>query len=638
MARRLLLAALVLSAAGCAAGNAMRSGQRAEQLQDYDVAVAEYTRALRERPDDRDVRLALDRASLRAADAHFSRGRRLASQNRFEEALIEFQIANELNPASAEVEAELRRTRASLRAKLALAPGGQTALQTLIARSRAQPAPGRDLPSDAMMPSGLLTGPRTSSRELYQMIGKFADINVIFDPSFESVPAEVDLRGLSLRDALDAISASTRTFWRVTAPRTVTIVPDTAAKRREYQEDIVRTFFLSNADLKETTDLLRVVVDARQVYATTATNSITIRDTPERIEAVGRLLNAIDKARPEVVIDIELLEVDRERFKEYGLQIASGSEPGISGGLAVNEEGLTLRGLRSLSQSDVIVFGLPALYYRLLKTDTNTRTLASPHIRMSDGIATQARFGERVPVPVTTFVPIAQGGVNQQAITSVVYENIGVNIDILPRLHHDDQVTLTLKVEVSNVAGAGFQGLPTFGNRVVSTTIRLRDGETNILAGLIRDDERTVLHGVPGLSDLPIVGRLFGRNQRQTKETDIVITMTPHIVRVLDLSEEDLRAFRVARDSAAMGVIPTDVPMGSPMVPRDPAPVPQGGDPIVQPGVPLTNLPTLPAPIRPPAPPPKKPGGGYLSSVARRPPETRSTWAPSDASFSTTDA
>ncbi|HEX6322689.1 MAG TPA: hypothetical protein VFZ36_03100 [Vicinamibacterales bacterium] len=614
MARRLpaLAAALALAvAAGCASGGALRAGQQAEQLRDYDLAVAEYTRALRQRPDDREARISLDRARLRAADAHFSRGRRLAAQDRFEEALIEFQIANELNPASADVEAELRRARAALRARLAMSSDGQTALQSLIARSRTQPPPGLDLP-DVTMPAAIVTGPRTTSRELYQMLAKFGDINIVFDPSFESAPAQVDFRGNSLRDALDAVSTSTRNFWRVTAPRTITIVPDTPLKRREYQEDVVRTFFLSNADLKETTDLLRVVVDARQVYATTATNSITIRDTPERIEAVGRLLNAIDKARPEVVIDVELLEVDRERFKEYGLQIASGAEPGVSGGLAINEEGLTLRGLRSLSQSDVIVFGLPALYYRLLKTDTNTRTLASPHIRMSDGIATQARFGERVPVPVTTFVPIAQGGVNQQAITSVVYEPIGVNIDILPRLHHDDQVTLNLKVEVSNVAGAGFQGLPTFGSRVVSTTIRLRDGETNILAGLIRDDERTVLHGVPGLSDLPIVGRLFGRNQRQTKETDIVITMTPHIVRVLDLSEEDVRAFRMARDAASLGSMPQiDIPTGSPIIPRDPLPPPGGdqiGQPIVQPGVPLGSLPTTPAPIRPP--PPKKPGGG----------------------------
>jgi len=152
-------------------------------------------------------------------------------------------------------------------------------------------------------------------------------------------------------------------------------------------------------------------------------------------------------------------------------------------------------------------------------------------------------------VPVTTFAPIATGGVNQQPITSYNYENIGVNIDITPRTHHDDDVSLALKVEISAISGSGFGGLPTFANRAITTTIRLRDGETNMLAGLIRDDERTVLSGIPGLSDIPLVGKLFAYNKLETQETDIILTLTPHIVRVLDLSESDLRPFRVGRDS-----------------------------------------------------------------------------------------
>ena len=177
--------------------------------------------------------------------------------------------------------------------------------------------------------------------------------------------------------------------------------------------------------------------------------------------------------------------------------------------------------------------------------------LANPQLRTSEGISAQARFGERVPVPVTIFAPIATGGVAQQPITSFNYENIGVNIDITPRTHHDDEVSLALKIEVSNISGTGFGGLPTFGNRSINTVIRLQDGETNLLAGLIRDDERRVLAGVPGLSDLPIVGRLFAHNTRETQETDIVLTLTPRIIRVLELTEEDLRPFRVGRDGVA---------------------------------------------------------------------------------------
>ncbi len=254
--------------------------------------------------------------------------------------------------------------------------------------------------------------------------------------------------------------------------------------------------------------------------------------------AAARLISAIDKARPEVVIDVELLEVDRTRLLEYGLQIGSPGVAGVIGQADVNREGMTLRDLRSLTQSDVFLTNLPGLIYRLLQTDSNTRTLASPQLRTSEGVAAQARFGERVPVPVTVFAPIATGGVAQQPITSFNYENIGVNIDITPRTHHDDEVSLALKLIVTSISGTGFGGLPTFGNREINTVIRLRDGETNLLAGLIRDNERDVLEGVPGLSGIPLVGRLFGHTRRETQETDIVLTLTPRIIRVLDLMKK----------------------------------------------------------------------------------------------------
>jgi general secretion pathway protein D len=309
------------------------------------------------------------------------------------------------------------------------------------------------------------------------------------------------------------------------------------------------------------------------------------------------------------VIDVELLEVDRTRLQEYGLQIASPGEAGIDGAANVNRQNLTLRDLRTLTQSDVFLTGVPALFYRLLKNDANTRTLANPQLRTTEGVPAQARFGERVPVPVTTFSPIATGGVAQQPITSFNYENIGVNIDITPRTHHNDDVSLALKVEVSSISGEGFGGLPTFGNRSITTVIRLRDGETNVLAGLIRDDERRVLAGVPGLSDLPVVGRLFAHNRKETQQTDILLTLTPHVVRVLDLSEEDLRPFRVGREAP----IPLlDLPaVGEPAPPRDPggrapqAPQ-QPGTPEPQPEPP-PETPQPVRPITPPAPQPQPP-------------------------------
>ncbi|HSK11062.1 MAG TPA: secretin N-terminal domain-containing protein [Vicinamibacterales bacterium] len=567
-AASLTLALALLIAGGCASSKALSRGRDAERRQDYDRAVAEYTRLVREDPDNTNARLALQRTRLRAAEAHFTRGRRFADAGKVEEALVEYQIASELNPASAEIEAALREARNQARARVPVSREGQTALETLIARTRELPAPGQELPRDLKLPASLVFR-QASSRDVFTALARFADINVVFDPAFREAPVTIDLRNASLEEALAALTGSTRNFYRVTAPRAITIIPDTPAKRREYEEEIVRTFYLSNADLKETIDLLRMVVDLRRLAPITATNAVSIKDTPERIEAASRLIAAIDKARPEVVIDVEVLEVDRTRLLEYGIQIASPgvvNPSGISGQVDVNAEALTLRDLRNLTQSGVFLTGLPSLFYRLMKSDANTRTLANPQLRAWDGVAAEARFGERVPVPQTTFSPIATGGVAQQPITSFTYENIGVNIDITPRTHHNADVSLALRVEISSISGAGFGGLPTFGNRSVSTVIRLRDGETSILGGLIRDDERTVLEGVPGLSDVPVLGRLFARNRRERQETDIILTLTPHIVRVLDLSEADLRPFRVGRDS---GPAYLDVP-GVDAPPRDP--------------------------------------------------------------------
>src|SRR5262249_2882921 len=482
-APRGLAACLLLSvaAAGCASSSFVRHGNDAERRQDYDRAVVEYSKAVRQHPDDTDARLALDRAKLRASQDHFSRGRRFGGVGKLDQGMVEYEVASELNPTNADIDDELRSTRNKLRAKVAVAREGKTELQTIIERARDLPPPGLDLPTNVKMPA-TLTFRDASSRDVFTAIPRMANISLIFDSALRPSPVTCDPRNASLEESLNTVAGATRTFFRVTAPKTVVVIPDTPAKRREYEEEVVRTFYLSNADLKETMDLLRMVLDARRISPTTATNALTIKDTPERIAAAGRVLSAIDKARPEVIIDVELLEVDRTKLQEYGLQIASNAgsnaPTGLNGTVSVvtpaGAGAATLQTLKNLTAADVLATGLPTLYYRLLKTDANTRTLANPQLRTTDGVAAKARFGEQVPVPVTTFAPIATGGTAQQPITSFNYQNIGVNIDITPRTHHDDDVSLNLKVVVSNISGTGFGGLPTFGNREIETIIRLR--------------------------------------------------------------------------------------------------------------------------------------------------------------------
>jgi general secretion pathway protein D len=586
--------------AGCVtASGAWQAGLRAERAEDFDQAVVAYTQAALERPDDVEVRAALQRARLRAADAHYARGRRLHGLARYDEALVELQLALDMNPANADIERLVRDTRVQQRTRVAVERDGRTALESVIARARELAPLGQDLPADVTLPDSLVFRD-AGSRDVFSSLAQFAGISVAFDPQFRSTPLSVDLRGAALADALDAVTKSTSTFYKVTAPRTVTIVPDTLAKRREYDEEIIRTFYLSNADVKETIDLLRIVVDARRLSAITATNAISLRDTPERIAAAERLITAIDKARAEVVIDVELLEIDRTRFKQYGMQILSPGSDGLAGQVDVNQAGgLTLQDLRSLGQGDVFFTNLPGLYYRLLKRDTNTRTLANPQLRTSDGLPAQAKFGEEVPVPQVTFSPIAAGGVNQQPITSYSYRNVGVNIDITPRTHHNDDVSLGVKIEVSSLSpSTGFSGLPIFGTRSITTTIRLRDGETNLLAGLIRDNERSAMRGIPGLVDIPLIGRLFANNERESQQTDIVLMLTPRIVRVLDVTENDLRPFLVGRGTAAgSGPVMELTPTPSSPAPRQP---PQGFSPIEQDE---ERVPPQLPPTRPPTPP-----------------------------------
>jgi general secretion pathway protein D len=580
-------------AAGCATGRDLTRARQADELRDFDTAVAQYAKVLREHPDNRDAQQGLQRAKLRAAEAHLARGRRLMAVGRYEDAALELQIASDLNPTSGDSERELRAARAAVRTQLAAPPEGKTQLQTVLGRTADLSAAGFDLP-DVRLPAQIAIGGQATTRQLYMTIARLASLSLIFDPEFVDSPAPSSLlNDMTLRQALDALSQSTRTFYEVSGPSTITVVQDTPAKRREYTQEAERVFFVQNADLKETAEALRVVSDIRSIAPITGVNALLVRDTPQRLEIAGRFLSAFDKARAELVVDVEILEVDRVKLMEYGLQIASqavpgGTQPaGIDGVAAVDETGLTVQGLGNLTRANILLSGVPALYYRLLKTDTNTRTLANPHLRTSDGLTASAAFGERIPTPNATIGAVASGGVGTIPITQYEYQTIGVNIGVTPRVHPNDEVSLGVTIELSNVQGTGFGGLPTFGSRRVTTNLRLKDGETNILGGLIRADERYVKEGIPGLADVPVLNRIFTRNRKEATDTDVVIMLTPHIVRTLDLTEEDLRPLKLSREGVSgnlLDSLPAQVP-AQPPPPRDIVPEPTV-PPMGSPGIP----------------------------------------------------
>ena len=585
----LALVALLFAAQGCATSSAFRAGEKAERLGDWDRATLEYSKALKEKPDSLDARLALERARRRSAESHITQGRRLAARGLFKDALEEYQLALDLDGSLAGLVAEMDEVR-KYREK-GLMPKTVAAVRE---SARERSLPGLEIDPALDTPMGFkFEGADT--KEAYRTLGLVVGVNFVFESGLPATPVTVELRDAPFEQALKAVSMVSKTFFRVIGPKLIQVIPDTPNKRRDYEDQIVKTFYLSNADLKEVVDVLRISLGARRVAPLSTGNALTINDTPEKVAAAERIIASLDKRRGEVIVEVEILEVNRQKLLDYGIEINSVNgaglltkiDPGLLGGAFPDVSKPVTLASDPYKKSNIIVSGLPGVIYRLLRTDGSSRFLAQPQLRVTEGQTATARFGDQVPVPVTTFSAIATGGVAQQPITSFEYKNVGVNIDITPRLHHDGEVTLQLKLEISSLGPAGYGGLPTFSNRTVTSVLRLRDGETSILGGLITDRERSSLSGLPGLADVPLLGRLFGRTQKETNETDIILTISPRIVFAPSLSEADLKSFSVGSETSPLLF---EIPPVSPQAPQGPLQLPTPG--------------LRAEPIRPPPPPP----------------------------------
>jgi general secretion pathway protein D len=560
----LALSTVILSS--CASTNLTREAEQAERAGRHDQAVALYTQALTEKPGDPRLAENLARARIRASAAHALEAARRMTAGDLAGARNELEVALTMNPTDARIardieeldariaeqgEAAERASIASLKRKVNEAPLGSLSV-----------SPGAVAPAEFVFRDASL-------RDVLLSLGTLAGVNVIFDEGFRDRTISIDLEDATFEEAFRSLCTTTRNFYRVESDRLITIVPDTEAKRREYEQQVTRTFYLSSADLKETIDLLRIVLGARRVAPLTAANALTLVDTPERIQAAETIIDSLDKSRSEVIVEMEVLEVNRIRMEEYGIQLRSAGTDGISASIFPGD---TTADQSPYAPENLFVTGLPGAVLSLVRADGDTRILANPQLRAVDGESAQAEFGERVPVPITTFTPIATGGVPQQPVTTFQYENIGVNILVTPRVHHDNEISLALEIRLSTITGTGFGGLPTFGNRSVNTVLRLADGETSLLAGLISNEERASLKGTPGLANVPILGRIFAANSKEVRETDIVLMMTPRIIRRADLSIEDLLPHAI--DGVGGSNILYEPPQ--PLPRREPEEVPEG--------------------------------------------------------------
>jgi general secretion pathway protein D len=543
VAGAILLLALTV---GCAAQKAYNRAEREMRRENYDRAVLEYSKALAMEPGNTHYSVALERAKLRGSARHFMKAQRYHAAGQFDLAIAEYQQTLLLNPGNEFANNEMGKAMRELRIR----QSGPSRIEEMKRRAElrdlAPPKlhPGADIPI-------LMRFEEAEIGKIFEAIGKASSINFVFDDKVDvQKPMTLDIGSVRMEKALDVLMLQTKNFYKVIDEHTLLIAPDTRQKRQEYDDQVIRTFFLSNADTKTVVTVLRSLLQSRQIAENSDLNSVTIKDTPAKIAIAERIINANDKSKGEVIIDVELIEINRTLTKTLGIDLSS-KTLGLTfqGGSA----SVPLNNLDIIRQTGNWTVGvIPSVILDFLKTDSETKLIAKPQLRVAEGEEASILIGDRVPIPTTTFNTSNTIGSSVVPITSFTYQNVGITVRVNPRVHHNKEVTLQVEVEISQLSGevqtSAGQSQPVIGTRTIQTVIRLRDGETNMLAGLIQQADSDSVSGVAGLMNIPGVRRIFSGNSIENRETEIIMTLTPRIVRIPDITEDDLATLWVGTE------------------------------------------------------------------------------------------
>ena len=528
----------------CAGRMNFRQGHEAMQKKEWDKAVDYFLKAVSRHPANVEYRLSLANALISASNRHLGQGTLFYEQNRFNAALREFEKALEYNPENNEARKKKHRTLKKIQ-QLEKKGKEKTELEKLKdnAEEEKLPTPKIDFKKELF---SLKFRRKVDVKEIFKAMQKSSGVDFIYDQGYKPQKISLNLQNVSFPDALEKIMVQTNSFYKVLDANTVMIIPDTPAKRREYEELVMRSFFLSNGDPEEIRRIVRELTGIKTISINKNINSITLRGTPQEVKLAGKIIRVNDKPKGELYIDIEIIEVNKSRVKEYGIELSSyqvteAYQP-VTGSEAAESAASTIR-VNMIPHTDAsdYLLTLPYVNYKLLKSDSQSRIKARPQLRVLDQEEVKVSLGDKVPIPTTSFVPYNTGGPNQQPITSYQMQDIGIIIKITPRLHHDGLITLKMEFELTFITTPGSGGVPpTIGNRSVKTVIKLKDNETSILAGLLRDTERKSMRGFPFISSVPILKDIFSGNKNEIEQTDIILTLTPRILRFPDIREEDL--------------------------------------------------------------------------------------------------
>jgi general secretion pathway protein D len=584
-----MLVLAAMAASGCAARLAYHQGQEEAKRGNWDQAVARLTRAAQKDPDNIGYKIALENARIQASRMHFDLARKHLQAADLEKAAEELDIASKYDPSNKSASDELALVRARIRnrdAELVEMSDFESKRQRAAARPSVPVLSPRSLAPIA------LNYRDQSLQRLLETLGKLAGVNVLFDEGFRDKNVTVSLTGVTFQEALDQITMVNRLFYKVLDQNTIIVVAESQAKRRSYDAMLLQTFYLQNSETKDVETIVKTAVGTTaRVVSNPILGAINVIGTADQIAVVSRLLDLNDKARGEVVVEVQILEVDRERIKQYGIELLN-SDQGIAITYAPAEDPsgsdpVSVRAhlLSSLNAADFLVTLPSTVLARFLQTEGNTKILASPRLRAAEGKKTSLKIGTEVPVPVTTFTAAQTGGVGGTfaPATSFQYRNVGVNLELTPRVTPNGDIVLEMAAEFSLPGGnstlAG-QTLPTFLTRNVNGTLRLRDGETALLGGLLQDSEIETFSGIIGLQSIPILNRILTGTQKTKTQTEILFSITPHLVRAPKIGEEDLRSLFIGTQEVLRVPGGIDPLFGAP----DVAPSPEAASPAPPPG------------------------------------------------------
>ncbi len=569
----MLVAVATLPAIADKAKDLYAKGEDAEARQQYEAAYDFFKQAYELKPKELRYRAAFEHVRFEAAATITHRGQKLRDDGKLDEAVAEFQKALAIDPSLFIAQQELTRTLKIINDKQNPPPQAVGPPEGL--KKRVHEAAGPvELAAISNVPITVKLTDKSDT--VYRTIGQLAGINVLFDPDYTPRPIKVELNGVTLEDALEITALESKTFWRPVTANTIFVATDNPAKRKELEQSVLKTFYLTNlsqpTELQDVVNAIRAVLDVQRVQQLLSQNALVVRGTPDQIALAEKLVEDLDKARPEVIVDIAVMQVSKDRSRTLGLNpptsatitlqsnintttttgtTTSGSGATVTQG--TGSPGINLNTLGNLNATDFQVV-IPSANLSAVMNNSDTKLIQNPQIRALDGQKASLKIGDRVPVATGSFQPGIGGvGINPLVNTQFQYLDVGVNIDITPRVHGNGEVTLKISMDVSAVTGQqniGGISQPIIGQRKIEHEIRLRDGEANLLGGIMEDQQTKSLAGIPGLAQIPILKYLFGQTTQDHSENQIVFAIVPHIIRGTDVNEQNQRAIDIGTSTA----------------------------------------------------------------------------------------